>query len=61
MKGEIQNVGDNSGIVSTIGLHSGTGTVHDSGMAANDLQNSISSLTSDYDENEAEDGNGRQR
>lgn len=32
----------------------------DSGMAAIDLLNSIPSLTSDYDENEAEANNGRQ-
>ena len=32
----------------------------DSGMAASDLQNSVSSLTSDYDENGAEANNVRQ-
>ena len=59
LTGEIENVGDNSGIVSTISLHTGTGTVYDSGVATNDLRYS-NSLTSDLDANEAETNNGKQ-
>lgn len=58
--GEIENVGDNSGIVSAIGLHSGTSSGSDIGMAASDLRYSLSSLTSDSGENEAEVIDGRQ-
>lgn len=60
MIGEIENVGDNSGIVSAIGLHSGTSSGSDIGMAASDLRYSVSSLTSDSDATEAEDNNCRQ-
>ena len=49
MMGKIENVGDNSGIVSAIGLHSGACTVYDSGMATDDLHDSFSLLTSDFE------------
>ena len=52
MIGEIENVGDNSGIVSAIGLHSGASSVYDSGMATDDLRYSFSSLTSDFETTE---------
>ncbi len=60
LTGEIESVGDNSGIVSTSSLHTGTGTVYDSGMATNDLQDSVSSLTSNFEITEADVINGRQ-
>ena len=52
MIGKIENVGDNSGIVSAIGLHSGASSGTDSGMATDDLQDSFSSLTSDFETTE---------
>lgn len=60
--GEIENVGDNSGIVSAIGLHSGTSSGSDIGMADSDLRYSFSSLTFDLEVTEAnlenlDDGN----
>ena len=62
--GEIENDGsifiDNSGIVSDVGLYSGTGSGTNTGMAASDLRYSVSSLTSDSDATEAEDNNCRQ-
>ena len=59
--GEIKNDGKNTlGSVSAVGLYSGTDMGTDSGMAANDLRYSFSSLTSDSGENEATVSDGRQ-
>ena len=59
--GEIENDGKNTlGSVSAVGLYSGTDMGTDSGMAANDLRYSFSSLTSDSGENEATVSDGRQ-
>ena len=59
--GEIENDGKNTlGSVSAVELYSGTDMGTDSGMAANDLRYSFSSLTSDSGENEATVSDGRQ-
>ncbi len=60
MKGEIENDEYTLGFVSAVRFYFGTGMGTDSGMAANDLRYSFSSLTSVSDENEADVSNGRQ-